>query len=393
MAYYTELTPEQLDRVFVFAPELRMLRKQRTAVSQMLAVPLQAAPSLTDGILDLRQADNAEAAVAAYEKFASDREPYAALIADDLALAFGADREEALRAADCLNGELDTVEPAAAAPEFAPSVYRRVAFVTGAAQGLGEGIAEYLASQGTYLMIADLNEEGAIDTANNINAKYGEGHAAAVKINVADEEDVQRALKATVAEFGGIDILISNAGVLRAGSLDELSYKDFQFVTSINYNAYFLMAKYTSKIMKRQHAVRPEYLMDIIQINSKSGLEGSNKNSAYAGGKFGGIGLTQSFALELAPFNIKVNAVCPGNNLDGPLWTDPERGLFVQYLHAGKVPGAKTTEDVRRHYMAKVPMNRGCFPEDLGITVKYIVEQKYETGQALPVTGGQVMLN
>ena len=113
----------------------------------------------------------------------------------------------------------------------------------------------------------------------------------------------------------------------------------------------------------------------------------------HAGGKFGGIGLTQSFALELCAYNIKVNAVCPGNFLDGPLWSDPVRGLFVQYLEAGKVPGAKTVADVRRYYEAKVPMNRGCLPVDVARAVMYCVEQKYETGQAIPVTGGQVMLN
>ena len=101
----------------------------------------------------------------------------------------------------------------------------------------------------------------------------------------------------------------------------------------------------------------------------------------------------QSFALELCAYNIKVNAICPGNYLDGPLWSDPERGLFVQYLQAGKVPGAKTVEDVRRFYEAKVPMNRGCLPIDVARAVMYCVEQKYETGQAIPVTGGQVMLN
>ena len=132
---------------------------------------------------------------------------------------------------------------------------------------------------------------------------------------------------------------------------------------------------------------------DIIEVNSKSGLEGSNKNFAYAGSKFGGIGLTQSFALELCEHNIKVNAICPGNFLDGPLWTDPERGLFVQYLRAGKVPGAKTVEDVKKFYEAKVPMKRGCFPEDVARAIFYAVEQKYETGQAIPVTGGQCMLN
>jgi sorbitol-6-phosphate 2-dehydrogenase len=145
--------------------------------------------------------------------------------------------------------------------------------------------------------------------------------------------------------------------------------------------------------MARQHAARPEAWYDIVEINSKSGLEGSKANFAYAGSKFGGIGLTQSFALELVAHGIKVNAVCPGNFLDGPLWSDPERGLFVQYLRAGKVPGAVTVEDVRRHYESRVPMGRGARPEDVTAAVLYVVEQTYETGQAIPVTGGQTMLS
>ena len=144
--------------------------------------------------------------------------------------------------------------------------------------------------------------------------------------------------------------------------------------------------------MKIQYKYAPSEYFDIVQVNSKSGLEGSNKNFAYAGSKFGGIGLVQSFALELVEFNIKVNAVCPGNFLDGPLWSDPEKGLFVQYLNSGKVPGAKTVDDVRKAYEAKVPMNRGCFPHDVAVAIMYCMEQKYETGQAIPVTGGQVML-
>ena len=145
--------------------------------------------------------------------------------------------------------------------------------------------------------------------------------------------------------------------------------------------------------MKMQKEAAPDQMFDIIEINSKSGLEGSNKNFAYAGSKFGGIGLTQSFALELAPYGIKVNAVCPGNFLDGPLWSDPEKGLFVQYLKAGKVPGAQTVEDVRKFYEAKVPLGRGCRSEDVCLAISYIIAQKYETGQAVPVTGGQVMLS
>ena len=145
--------------------------------------------------------------------------------------------------------------------------------------------------------------------------------------------------------------------------------------------------------MKAQHEAAPDAWYDIIQINSKSGLVGSKNNFAYAGGKFGGIGLTQSFALELVEYQIKINSICPGNFYDGPLWSDPEKGLFVQYLKAGKVPGAKTVEDVKKSYLSKSPIHRGCTPKDVAKAVFYCVEQTYETGQAIPVTGGQVMMN
>lgn len=269
----------------------------------------------------------------------------------------------------------------------------KISLVTGSAQGFGKGIALAMAEHGAHLIIADLNYDGAVACAAEINEKYGAHTAFAVKANVGDEASVKEMFEAATLEFGGLDVLVNNAGIVRAGSLDEMTQANFELVTSINYTAYFLCAKYASKIMKLQHAIAPDYMMDIIQINSKSGLSGSNKNFAYAGSKFGGLGLTQSFALELAPYQIKVNAICPGNLLDGPLWSDPERGLFVQYLNAGKVPGAKTVADVKRFYESKVPLNRGCLESDVAIAILYIIEQKYETGQAVPVTGGQEMLN
>jgi NAD(P)-dependent dehydrogenase (short-subunit alcohol dehydrogenase family)/rhamnose utilization protein RhaD (predicted bifunctional aldolase and dehydrogenase) len=269
----------------------------------------------------------------------------------------------------------------------------RIVIVTGAARGFGEGIARCLAAEGANIVVADLNVEAGRKTAESLNAAMKKNRAIFVKTNVAEPESLADLIRETVREFGGLDLFVSNAGVLRAGGLDTMTPEAFDFVTKINYNAYFYCVQAAASVMKLQNAWAPEAYCDIVQINSKSGLRGSKANFAYAGGKFGGVGLTQSFALELAPFRIKVNSVCPGNFYEGPLWSDPDNGLFVQYLAAGKVPGAKTVEDVRRHYMAQVPMGKGTSPEDVTRAILYLVEQTCETGQALPVTGGQVMLN
>jgi rhamnose utilization protein RhaD (predicted bifunctional aldolase and dehydrogenase)/NAD(P)-dependent dehydrogenase (short-subunit alcohol dehydrogenase family) len=269
----------------------------------------------------------------------------------------------------------------------------KVALVTGAAQGFGLEIAQDLVAQGGHVLLADLNVEGAAKAAADLCARHGAGRAIGVGLNVIDSATIEAAVRLAIRTYGGLDLLISNAGVLKAGSVKTQPEKDFEFVTAVNYKGYFLCVQKVAPVMAIQHLARPDSWSDIIQINSKSGLEGSNRNGAYAGSKFGGIGLTQSFALELVEDGIKVNAICPGNFFDGPLWSDPQQGLFVQYLRSGKVPGAKTIEDVRRFYEAKVPMGRGCTAADVMKAVYYLMEQKYETGQAMPVTGGQVMLS
>jgi len=243
------------------------------------------------------------------------------------------------------------------------------------------------------VVLADLNVDGAVDAAAAICREQGDGRAMGVAMNVTDAASIRAALAEVIEAYGGFDVFISNAGVLKAESVKTQSAKDFNFVTAVNYTGYFLCVQAASPILAIGHLADPSYRSDIIQINSKSGLTGSNRNGAYAGSKFGGIGLTQSFALELVEDGIKVNAICPGNFFDGPLWSDPDHGLFVQYLRTGKVPGATTIADVKAFYEAKVPMRRGCRTADVMHAVYYLIDQHYETGQAVPVTGGQVMLS
>ncbi|HBE41675.1 MAG TPA: hypothetical protein DDW27_10825 [Bacteroidales bacterium] len=277
--------------------------------------------------------------------------------------------------------------------EASGRVKNKIVIVTGAAMGFGEGIARIMKENGANIVVADMNDKAGVETTASVAQVSNGSGAVFIKTDVSDITSLKKLIYQTVCEFGGLDVFISNAGILRAGSLEEMTPESFDQVTKVNYNAYFYCTKAAVPVMKLQNEFNEKLYADIIQINSKSGLAGSKKNFAYAGGKFGGIGLTQSFALELAPYRIKVNSICPGNYYEGPLWSDPVKGLFVQYLNTGKVPGAKTVEDVKAYYLARVPLGKGCSPADVAKAIFYAIDQENETGQAIPVTGGQTMIN
>ena len=255
----------------------------------------------------------------------------------------------------------------------------RIALVTGGAQGLGAAICLRLAREGCDVMVADLNGEQAEQTAQMVAQETGR-RVLAMKVNVADEEQVQALVAATVHEFGRLDILVANAGVVRSGPVDELSLRDWQLVMDVNLTGFFLCAKHAAAVMKRQGSGV------IVQINSKSGKKGSFKNGAYAASKFGGIGLTQSIALELAEYGIRVNAICPGNLLDSPLWVNELYGQYAKRLGISEA-------EVRQKYVDQVPMKRGCTYDDVANVMVFLAsdQSSYMTGQAINVTGGQEM--
>jgi sorbitol-6-phosphate 2-dehydrogenase len=262
----------------------------------------------------------------------------------------------------------------------------KVAIVTGGAQGLGQAISLRLVREGCKVVMADVNEKGVADSAAAIAAETG-GAVLGLKVDVTRESDVQMLFERAAREFGRVDIVVANAAILIAEPIADADAEKWRAVMNVNLFGYFLVTKHACRLMKRQGGG------SIININSKSGKKGSAANSAYAASKFGGIGHTQSVALEMAPFNIRCNAVCPGNLLDSPLWTHPDKGLLVQYLRAGKVPGAKDVADVLQAYINQVPMKRGCTYEDVCNAVVFLAsdQSSYITGIALSVTGGQEM--
>jgi sorbitol-6-phosphate 2-dehydrogenase len=247
------------------------------------------------------------------------------------------------------------------------------AVITGAAQGLGQALAQRMSAEGARVVVGDMNLEGAKETA----ATLADG--AAFSLDVTSYESCESFIRSAVEVLGGIDIVVCNAAILISGAIDEFDPDKWKKVIEVNLCGFFNTAKAAVPYMKENGGT-------IIQINSKSGKKGSFKNSAYAASKFGGIGLVQSLALELAPYNLRVNAICPGNLLDSPLWVN---SLFKQYARNQGI----SEEEVRQKYIDQVPLKRGCTYDDVANVLVFLAsdEASYMTGQAVNVTGGQQM--
>lgn len=257
------------------------------------------------------------------------------------------------------------------------SLEGKVAIVTGAGQGLGEALAQRLDREGCKVVVSDINYEGAKKVADSLK------DALAVKVDVTDEPQVEAMVNAAMDKYGKLDLLVSNAAILIAKPVVDFPVEQWKKMIDVNLTGYFLCAKHAARVMI------PNRKGNIIQINSKSGKKGSYKNSAYASAKFAGIGLTQSLALEMAEHGIRVNAICPGNLLNSPLWNEGPNSLFKQYAANQGI----TEEQVRQKYLSQVPLGRSCEYEDIANAMVFLASDasSYMTGQAINVTGGQEM--
>ncbi|KGQ69708.1 sorbitol-6-phosphate 2-dehydrogenase [Chelonobacter oris] len=257
---------------------------------------------------------------------------------------------------------------------------KKVAVVVGGGQTLGAFLCEGLAEQGYLVAVADLNRENALKTAEDINQKCGRQLARGFQTDATNEQSVMALAAAVDQEFGQVDLLVYSAGVAKAAPITHFALNDFEFSVKVNLTGYFLCAREFAKLM-----IRDGIKGRIIQINSKSGKVGSKHNSGYSAAKFGGVGLTQSLALDLAENGITVHSLMLGNLLNSPMF----QSLIPQYAEKLGI----SPEEVEQAYIDKVPLKRGCDYQDvLNVLLFYASEQaSYCTGQSINITGGQVM--
>ncbi|WP_144698952.1 3-hydroxybutyrate dehydrogenase [Fictibacillus phosphorivorans] len=252
----------------------------------------------------------------------------------------------------------------------------KVVFITGAASGIGLQLAKAFAEQGAKVVISDLNDEKAKESAQLLAQDGLE--AIGLGCNVTEEEDIIKALDETLKYFGRIDVLVNNAGLQYVSPLEEFPTEKFQQLISVMLTAPFIATKHIFPIMKQQGFGR------IINMASINGLVGFAGKSAYNSAKHGVIGLTKVAALEGAPYGITVNAVCPGY-VDTPL----VRGQLEDLAKTRNVELEKVLEEV---IYPLVPQKRLLDVQEIADYTLFLSSEnaKGVTGQAIVIDGGYV---
>ena len=241
----------------------------------------------------------------------------------------------------------------------------KTAIITGGSKGLGLAMAEGLASAGANLVIISRNEKEGKAAAEKIVKEY-KTKAIAISATVTSEEEIQKAVATTIKEFGSIDILINNAGINIRGPIDELSYEDFKKVQQTNVDGTWLPSKAVVPQMKKQKSGR------IINLASTLGVVGLANRTPYATSKGAVVLMTRALALELAPFHITVNAICPG-----PFLTDMN-------IHI------KDDENTKKFIVGAVALERWGELQEIQGAAIYLASaaSSYTTGSLITVDGG-----
>jgi NAD(P)-dependent dehydrogenase (short-subunit alcohol dehydrogenase family) len=252
----------------------------------------------------------------------------------------------------------------------------KVAVVTGAGRGIGAGIAMVLARHGADLVLTDRETSGAEETA--VEIRRGGRKVLVLQHDVTSWESTETVARKAIAEFGQVDILITNAGVSKSVPFTELTGEEWDRVNNVNAKGVFLSCRaFAPHMIERRHG-------KIVNISSMVGKEAIPFFAHYCASKFAVIGLTQSMAKELAPYNINVNAVCPGV-VRTPLW-DP----LLEQLSVNK---NITPDQAWSEFVEGIPFKRPQSPEDIGEVVAFLASDRARniTASAANVSGGQMI--
>lgn len=251
---------------------------------------------------------------------------------------------------------------------------KKVAFVTGAAQGIGKAIAQRLVHDGFAVAVADFNLEGAQQTATELKQN---GQAIAIKVDVSKRDQVFAAIDKTVTELGDLNVVVNNAGVGPTTPIDTITPEQFEKVYSINVGGVYWGIQAAKKaFQKLGHGGK------IINASSQAGHVGNPNLALYSGTKFAVRGVTQTAARDLAPLGITVNAYCPGI-VKTPMMMDIAHQVGQE---AGK------DDEWGMQFSQNIALGRLSEPEDVAACVAYLAgpDSNYMTGQALLIDGGMV---
>jgi NAD(P)-dependent dehydrogenase (short-subunit alcohol dehydrogenase family) len=260
----------------------------------------------------------------------------------------------------------------------------KIALVTGGGRGIGRGISTVLAQNGADIVVADINLDDALSVAAEVS-EIGR-QSMVQRVDVTVQESIDNVVDAVMQQFGRIDILVNNAGIIAAPGWEERerpNEEDWDMLYAVNVKG---VAGVTDSVVPHMKLRR---YGKIVNIASVAGRQGSGTSGPYSASKASVINLTQTWARELAEFNINVNAVCPGL-----LWTPMWERIATRFgTVSGEDQGLPPREVFDQHVKQRTPLGREQTPEDIGHAVAFLVSDyaKNITGQALNVCGGSHM--
>ncbi|KYD05979.1 bifunctional aldolase/short-chain dehydrogenase [Bacillus atrophaeus] len=256
---------------------------------------------------------------------------------------------------------------------------RKVAFVTGGAGGIGSAACRRFVSEGAHVVVADLNVEGAQRIAGEINKTYGEGRAMAVKMDVTKEEEVQQAFEQTALTYGGVDIIVNNAGLATSSPLEETTLKEWNLNINVLGTGYFLVAREAFKQMKQQNAGG-----NMVFVGSKNSVYAGKNAAAYSSVKALETHLARCIAAEGGEHGIRVNSVLPdavlqGSAIWGSSWREERAAAY------GIEP-----DQLEEHYRKRTTLLVNIYPKDIAESIAFLASSKAEktTGCMITVDGG-----